>query len=57
MSMVWLPMLLGMPALRPLSLIVLLAILAAVYTMTLRLASRLMEERREKLVEAVHGTD
>jgi hypothetical protein len=27
------------------------------YAMTLRLASRLMEERREKLVEAVHGTD
>jgi hypothetical protein len=53
----FIPLLLDMPALRPLSLIVLLAFLAGVYNMTLRLASRLMAARKEKLIEAVQVAD
>lgn len=52
-----LPTVAGVPALRPVSLLVLLALLAAVYTGTVRLAGRLMMERREKLIETLRVTD
>lgn len=52
-----LPLLLDMPALRPVSLLVLLAVLSAIYTGTLRLAGSLMVERREKLIETLRVVD
>jgi hypothetical protein len=52
-----LPWMVGMPGLRPVSLLVLLAALVAVYTGTLRLAGRLLSNQREKLIETLRAAD
>jgi hypothetical protein len=51
------PFALGVLWLRPLLLLVLLLLTGWVYVFVLRFAARLMDARKEKLVESLHGVD
>ena len=51
------PLLLGAAYLQPLSLALLLAMVAGVYTVVLRASGELMGQRKEKMIESLRVTD
>jgi hypothetical protein len=52
-----LPLLLGVGFLQPVALLLLLGLVTWAYTLTLRLAGRLMDRRKEQLIESTARTD